>query len=197
MIARLRGRVLEKSLQRVVLDVQGVGFEVAVPLSTSETLHEGGEANLLTYLHVREDALQLYGFGSAAEKELFIQLISISGIGPRIALNLLSARGVDSLRQAIGRGDVGSLTAISGVGRKMAERIVVELREKMGVQPPVAAGAGIASPEERQRVDEAVLALVSLGFPKPVAEKAVNAATAELEGVPGTEELVKRALQKV
>ncbi len=196
MIARLRGKVAEKSFQSVLLDVQGVGFELAVPISTSEALEVGDQAELLTYLHVREDALQLYGFLTSAEKELFLHLISVSGVGPKAALNLLSARGVAVLREAITSGDVGALTSISGVGKKTAERIIVELREKLGA-PARRAAAGIpgmlSGPAE-----EAVLALVSLGFGRREAEQAVSEALAEsTQRDLGTDELVRLALKKV
>ncbi len=198
MIARLRGLVVQRSLQSVVLDVGGVGFELAVPLSTSEKVEEGNEAELLTHLHVREDALQLYGFRTAEEKELFLLLIGVSGIGPKIALNLLSAKGVPTLREAIANGDVGVLTSITGVGRKMAERIIVDLREKMGRPRVAQTGApGAAGSPAAERHEEAVLALTSLGFQRQAAEKAVHAAERGLGPEAGVEEIVREALKRV
>ncbi len=194
-IARLRGRVIEKGFQSVLLDVQGVGFEVAVPITTAEGLTVGKEAELLTYLHVREDALQLYGFLTPSERELFLHLLSVSGVGPKVALNLLSARGVEALRRAIGAGDVAALTAISGIGRKTAERIIVELREKLGgavakTGPSYAALPGTA--------EEAVLALVSLGFQRKDAERAVLQALESAAGRDlGADELVREALRRM
>jgi len=197
-IARLRGLVVQRSLQSVVLDVGGVGFELAVPLSTSEKVEEGKEAELLTHLHVREDALQLYGFRTAEEKELFLQLIGVSGIGPKIALNLLSAKGVSTLREAIANGDVGVLTSITGVGRKMAERIIVDLREKMGKPRAAQVGVpGLAGTAALERHEEAVLALVSLGFQRQTAEKAVHAAEKSLGTEANVEEVVREALKRV
>ena len=198
MIARLRGLVVQRSLQFVVLDVGGVGFELAVPLSTSEKIEEGREAELLTHLHVREDALQLFGFGTAEEKQLFLQLIGVSGIGPKIALNLLSAKGVSTLREAIANGDVAVLTSITGVGRKMAERIIVDLREKMGKPRLVQAGVpGLGTGAAAERHEEAVLALVSLGFQRQTAEKAVRSAEKNLGAEAGVEEVVREALKQV
>ncbi len=198
MIARLRGLVVQRSLQSVILDVGGVGFELAVPLSTSEKVEEGKEAELLTHLHVREDALQLYGFRTAEEKELFLQLIGVSGIGPKIALNLLSAKGVSTLREAIANGDVGVLTSITGVGRKMAERIIVDLREKMGKPRAAQVGVpGLVGTAALERHEEAVLALVSLGFQRQTAEKAVHAAEKSLGTEANVEEVVREALKRV
>lgn len=194
MIARLHGKVLEKKLQSIVLDVHGVGFELLVPLSTSEALEAGAEVSLLTHLHVREDALQLYGFLTEAERELFLHLISVSGIGPRVALNLLSARGVEVLREAIVSGDLAALTAISGVGRKTAERIVVELREKLGGRAEKVVPTPSRLPEE---AEEAVLALTSLGFQRREAEHAVLRVLGEEKRQLAADELVRLALKQL
>ncbi|MDZ7373350.1 MAG: Holliday junction branch migration protein RuvA [candidate division KSB1 bacterium] len=195
MIARLRGRVVEKGFQSVLLDVQGIGFEVAVPLSTAERLIVGSEAELLTYLHVREDTLQLYGFLTRPERELFEHLLSVSGVGPKLALNLLSARGVEVLRKAIAGADLATLTAISGVGRKTAERIVVELREKLG---GAARRVGDVYTTLPGAAEEAVLALVSLGFARKEAERALQRVLGEHDGKDlDVDQLIREALRQL
>ena len=133
MIARLRGKLLEKQPNFALVDVGGVGYGVAIPVSTFSQLGEpGGEVLLHTYTHVREDALALFGFTSVGEKELFERLITVSGIGPRLAITILSGVPIDELKTAIRAGDTKRLTRIPGVGRKTGERMVVELREKLG-----------------------------------------------------------------
>jgi holliday junction DNA helicase RuvA len=175
MIAFLRGRVLEKQPNRIIVDVQGIGYELHVPLSTYYDVgDEGAEAALRVYTHVREDALQLYGFLTDLERQLFERLIGISGIGPKLAIAVLS--GVDSrdLVTAVQRGDVARLTAIPGIGKKTAERIVLELRDRLAslTLPPLAA-APVASGADRLRGD-LVSALQNLGYHRPQAEKAVE-----------------------
>jgi Holliday junction DNA helicase RuvA len=175
MIAFLRGRVLDKQPTRVIVDVQGVGYEVYVPLSTYYDVgEEGSDVSLRVYTHVREDTLQLYGFLTDLERQLFERLISISGIGPKLAVAVLS--GVDSreLVSAVQRGDVARLTAIPGVGKKTAERIVLELRDKLAqLAVPIVADAGATPSGDRLRVD-LVSALQNLGYHRPEAEKAVE-----------------------
>ncbi|RMF67786.1 MAG: Holliday junction branch migration protein RuvA, partial [Calditrichaeota bacterium] len=173
MIARLMGVVLEKTPTRAVLDVNGVGYELSIPVSTFEKLNEIGQtATLLTHLHVREDAMQLFGFATDQEKGLFSNLVSVSGVGPKLALAILSGRNVDELKRLIVTGDVDALTRISGVGKKTAQRLVMELREKLEKETgyaavPLPAGGEGAS----QKLAEAVLALVSLGYNKGTAER--------------------------
>src|SRR5512138_207007 len=166
MISFLHGKLVDALPTQVTLDVHGVGYEVLIPLSSFDKLPPvGQEVKLLTHLAIREDAHVLYGFMSAAERDLFRLLIhTVSGIGPKIALNVLSGMSVVALRGAVASGDVKALSQISGVGRKTAERIVVELKDKIG-----AAGAWEASsarralsPEE-QKLNDAVLALMALG----------------------------------
>lgn len=176
MIAFLRGRVLDKQPTRVVVDVQGVGYELHVPLSTYYCIgEEGSEVALRVYTHVREDTLQLYGFITDFERQLFERLIAISGIGPKLAVAVLSGVDPADLVSAVQRGDVARLTAIPGVGKKTAERIVLELRDKLAhVAVPAAAGSGGgATPGERLRAD-LVSALQNLGYHRPQAEKAVD-----------------------
>jgi Holliday junction DNA helicase RuvA len=175
MIAQLRGTLEDKRPNQVVVDVAGVGYLVHVPLSTFYSLgelHSG--VTLLIYTHVREDAIALYGFLSAREKHLFELLISASGVGPVLALKILSGMSVDDLIPAVRAGDLARLTRIPGVGRKTAERMVVELRDKLAAEEagegarPVAAPAGVAG--------DVVSALLNLGYEQRAAEQAVERA---------------------
>ena len=191
MIARLHGRLLEKAPTRVLLDVQGVGYEVAIPLSTFEKLGGVGEsATLLTHLHVREEVLQLFGFATAPERQLFQILLSVNGVGPKLAQSILSGCEVATFCQYVQQNAAGALTAIPGIGKKTAERLVVELRDRVApllVETDKAAGPGRAN-------EEALLALVSLGYPRANAEKAIRQALAERGDLP-IEELIKQTLR--
>lgn len=199
MISFLHGKLVEALPTLVIVEVHGVGYEVLIPLSSFDKLPaSGSEVRLLTHLVVREDAHVLYGFMTVAERELFRMLINtVSGIGPKIALNVLSGMNPVAFRGAVATGDVKALSSISGVGRKTAERIVVELKDKVG-----AAGAWEASSAERalsagdQRVNDAVLALMALGFKQPEAHETVRAAQAMLGDKATVEELVRAALKK-
>ena len=176
MIAFLRGRLLDKQPNRVTVDVQGVGYEVHVPLSTYYDLgDEGAEAALRVYTHVREETLQLYGFLTPLEQQLFERLIAISGIGPKLAIAVLSGIETGELVTAIQRSDVARLTRIPGIGRKTAERIVLELKDRLAqLVVPVAVGApATASTGDRLR-DDLLSALQNLGYHRPLAEKAVD-----------------------
>ena len=176
MIAFLRGRILDKQPNRVTVDVQGVGYEVHVPLSTYYDLgDEGAEAALRVYTHVREETLQLYGFLTPLEQQLFERLIAISGIGPKLAIAVLSGIETGELVTAIQRSDVARLTRIPGIGRKTAERIVLELKDRLAqLVVPVAVGApATASTGDRLR-DDLLSALQNLGYHRPLAEKAVD-----------------------
>jgi holliday junction DNA helicase RuvA len=199
MITHLHGRVVESLPTQVVVDVHGVGYEVLIPLSSYDKLPPpGGEVKLLTHLAVREDAHVLYGFMSAAERDLFRLLINtVSGIGPKIALNILSGMNPTIFRGAVAEGDVKALSRINGVGKKTAERIIVELRDKIG-----AAGAWEASSAQRalstadQKTNDAVLALVALDFKPAEAHDAVRAVQAVLGPEATVEALVRAALRK-
>jgi Holliday junction DNA helicase RuvA len=199
MITFLHGKLVDALPTQVTVDVNGVGYEVLIPLSSYDKLPTAGqEVRLLTHLAVREDAHVLYGFMTAQERDLFRLLInSVSGIGPKTALNVLSGMNVTSFRGAVANGDVKALSQISGVGKKTAERIVVELRDKVG-----AAGAWEASsakrglsPEE-QKVNDAVLGLIALGFKQVEAHDAVRAALSALGPQVGLEDLVRASLKK-
>ena len=197
MIAFLRGRVLDKHPNRIVIDVNGVGYELYVPLSTYYDVGEAGtEIALHVHTHVREDALQLYGFLTTLEQQLFERLISISGIGPKLAVAVLS--GIDSreLVSSIQRADVARLTRIPGIGKKTAERMVLELKDRLAevVQPVDANGV------ERSHVDhgrdDLVSALENLGYHRPLAEKAVDAVRAR-DGCASFEDALKGALREL
>jgi len=199
MITFLHGKLVEMLPTQVTVDVHGVGYEVLIPLSSFDKLPQTGQdIRLLTHLAVREDAHILYGFMSAAEREMFRLLINtVSGIGPKIALNILSGISVTAFRGAVATGDVKALSQISGVGKKTAERIVVELKDKVG-----AAGAWEASSAQRaltpadQRVNDAVLALLALGFKQIEAHDSVRKAQASLGEQATVEELVRACLKK-
>ena len=197
MIAHLRGRILEKHPNRLVLDVDGVGYEVFVPLSTFYGLGEpGSEIALRIRTHVREDAFLLYGFATMLEQDLFERLIGVSGIGPKVALAVLSGIEPLDLVRAIERGDVARLTAIPGVGKKTSERIVLELKDRLPrVQSPTVGSGGTASGPSAMRED-LLSALTNLGYHRPLAEKAVDSAVkAAPEG--HFEETLKRALREL
>lgn len=199
MIAFLRGKLVEALPTQAVVDVNGVGYEVLIPLSSFDKLPSpGGDVTLLTHLAVREDAHVLYGFASAAERDLFRLLIhTVSGIGPKIALSVLSGMNPTAFRGAVANSDIKALSRISGVGKKTAERIVVELKDKIGtVGAWEAASAARSLTPEDQRVNDAVLALLALGFKQPDAHETVRAAQSVLGLQATVEELVRAALKQ-
>jgi holliday junction DNA helicase RuvA len=199
MITFLHGKLIEALPTQVVVEVNGVGYEVLIPLSSFDQLPQPGhDVKLLTQLIVREDAHVLYGFASAAERDLFRLLINnVSGIGPKTALNILSGMNAVAFRGAVAKGDVKALSQISGVGKKTGERIVVELRDKIG-----AAGAWEASSAQRalspgdQKINDAVLALMALGFKQVDAHDSVRQAQAALGASATVEDLVRACLKK-
>ena len=197
MIAHLTGRILEKHPNRIVIDVNGVGYDVAVPLSTFYGLGEpGSEIALRIHTHVREDALALYGFASALERDLFERLIGISGIGPKLALAVLSGMEPLDLIRAIERSDLARLTGIPGVGKKTSERIVLELKDRLPRAQVVAVAADRLAPEPPMLRDDVLSALVNLGYHRPLAEKAVAAAIAATPDG-GFERTLKQALREL
>jgi Holliday junction DNA helicase RuvA len=181
MIASLTGILKSKSPTEVLVDVNGVGYAVSIPLSTFERLGtQNSHITLYTHLVVREDAMQLFGFATEEERSLFRLLISVNGIGPKIAQAVLSGLSVAELKQHVAGGNIAALTAIPNVGRKTAERLVLELRDKIDKVPTA----------------EALLALTSLGYQRTAAEKAIRQALNETDGASLTvEELIKRGLQ--
>ena len=198
MIAFLRGRILDKQPNLLIVDVQGVGYHVHVPLSTFYDAGEAGdEVSLRIHTHVREDALQLYGFLTTLEQQLFERLIAISGIGPKLAVAVLSGIEPGELIGAIHRGDLARLTAIPGVGRKTAERMILELKDRLA-QLTVPAGAAMPIPDSpggRLRTD-LLSALQNLGYHRPLAEKAVDA-TLSSASAPTFEQALKAALREL
>ena len=195
MIAHLRGRIFDKQPNRILVDVNGVGYDVAVPLSTFYGLGDAGaEIALRIHTHVREDALLLFGFATRLEQELFERLISVSGIGPKVALAVLSGIEPGDLIKAIQRGDLARLTAIPGVGKKTSERIVLELKDRLPrvEHTPVPEG-GV--PEPSALKDDVLSALMNLGYHRPLAEKAVEAAIKMSAG--DFEQTLRQALREL
>ena len=196
MISHLKGILSRKSPTEIVVDVNGIGYAVSIPLSTYEKLGETGSAvTILTYTHVREDILQLYGFATEAEREIFRLLISVSGIGPKIAQGILSGVQPNELQNLIAQANVSALTAIPGVGRKTAERLIVELRDKIA---KLDAGSFASAPTDAAQGirAEALMALISLGYNRATAEKAIRTALQELSGKEASiQELLKQALK--
>jgi Holliday junction DNA helicase RuvA len=199
MITFLHGKLTEALPTHVIVDVNGVGYEALIPLSSYDRLPAPGQpVRLLTQLVVREDAHTLYGFMTPEERDLFRLLIhTVSGIGPKIALNILSGISVTAFRGAVANGDVKALSQISGVGKKTAERIIVELRDKIGMAGAwEASSAKRALSVEEQRINDAVLALIALGFKQAEAHDAVRQAQAVLGAQTSVEELVRACLKK-
>ena len=195
MIALLRGRLAEKHPNRVILDVQGVGYDLHIPLSTFYVLGEpGAEMVFRVYTHVREDTLALFGFATAVEQAIFEQLIGVSGIGPRLALAVLSGMESEDLIRAVRQGDVGRLTGIPGVGKKTAERIGLELKDRLPVSLGVEEDAG-TGPMAGDARDDLLSALVNLGYHRSLAERAVDTALATGDGV--FEQVLKQALREL
>ncbi|MBT8407123.1 MAG: Holliday junction branch migration protein RuvA [Deltaproteobacteria bacterium] len=197
MIAHIQGRLHFKSPENLIIDVDGIGYQVHVPLTTFYELPDiGNTVALHIHTHVREDALQLYGFQAQEEKALFIRLMGVAGIGPRLAVNILSGISPAELAECLGQGDLARLISIPGVGRKTAERIMVEMRDKL---PALAADRDIAL-SVKYAADEAVMndavsALVNLGYKKGVAQRAIDGARQRLEGEINLESLLKESLR--
>lgn len=197
MIAMLRGKLLRRGTDWIIVDVGGVGYRVAVPSSTAATLPgPGEEVTLHTYTHVREDTLALYGFASEDELRLFEDIIGVSGMGPKLSLTTLSTLRPAEFRRAIAEEDVASLTRISGVGRKTAQRMILELKGKLTPGPEDTAEAEAAAAVDVPEAD-AVAALVALGYAETDAARAVRAARTSDPGAVDTAELVRLALRQL
>jgi Holliday junction DNA helicase RuvA len=203
MISHLSGTLLAKHATSVIVDVSGVGYEVTIPVTTFYDLGEPkSPVSLNIYTHVREDALQLFGFRTLRERELFTLLISVSGIGPKSAVAMLSGMSADEIVTAIRTNNYARLTSIPGVGRKTAERLVIELRDKMAalsspaLEQELAAGATGAAQSEDALREDTLAALTQLGFPKPAAEKALTSAIQE-GGELSVETLLRRSLRQL
>ena len=196
MIAYLSGKLLSKQPNQVIVDVNGVGYEVHVPLSTFYELGEiGSLVQLRIYTHVREDTIALFGFKSANEKLMFEQVTSISGIGPKLGITILSGMPVEELVAAIRQSNLARLTSIPGIGKKTAERLVVELRDKLAKTVPT--GEQTAAQSVSQPQEDVISALVNLGYAKPSAEKAVQTVVSTSKTDPAFEELLRTALRQL
>lgn len=197
MIAHLRGTLLQKSTQSVIIDAGGIGYEVVVPLSTFYALPEtDAHVNLHIYTHVREDALLLFGFSTKLEKDLFLMLISVSGIGPKLAVNILSGIGPEDLREAMARGDAFRLQSIPGVGKKTAERIVLELKDRAmkSLGDRELPHAPVTTEGEQALLDDALSALANLGYQARSARSALEKARLGQKHLT-LESLIKEALR--
>ena len=194
MIAQVKGILLEKSPTRVVLDVNGIGYEIYIPVSTFEKLPELGKpTQLLTHLHVREDILNLYGFWNDKDRKLFQLLISVSGVGPRVAIAVLSGVSADQFVKAVANENLSILTKVPGIGKKTAQRLIMELKDKL------TKGVGISqiptSTDKINVIDEAVSAMVSLGYRQFEAQKIVEKVVRSEGELLSVEILIKKALQ--
>ncbi len=196
MIAFLSGKLLEKQANTAIVDVGGVGYEVSIPLSTFYELGDvGSDVQLRIYTHVREDAIQLFGFKTVRERDLYLRLLSVQGIGPKMGITMLSGMSADEMILAIRTEDLARLTSIPGVGRKTAERLAIELRDKIGELSSggtTASDVGAVSSLPADAVfEDALSALVNLGYQRPAAEKALKQAAQD-----GTEITVQKLLRK-
>jgi len=203
MIAHLSGTLLSKQATSVIVDVGGVGYEVSIPLSTFYDLEDPGSAvQLRIYTHVREDVIQLYGFKTARERELFLKVISVTGIGPKLGITLLSGMSADEMIASIRTNNLARLTLIPGVGRKTAERLIMELREKVAelssaqLEEELGAKSEADAPTEDTVRADALSALLNLGYQRSAAEKAVDAAVGE-GGDVTVESILRRTLRKL
>ena len=200
MITFLAGKLATALPTQATVDVNGVGYELLIPLSSYDRLPAVGQPiHILTHLHVREDAHILFGFMSAAERDLFRLLVNhVSGIGPKLALAVLSGMSVTNFKSAVVNGDVASLSKISGLGKKTAERIVLELKDKLGVAAAWEAASAIHAPSaEQSQANEAVLALIALGYKQVDAHKSVRDLQEKHPEIASAEELVKQALKRM
>jgi len=194
MIAELRGKLVRRNPAGVVVDVSGVGYSMLVPMSTFKELgEEGSDVHIFTHTHVREDALDLFGFLTEAERSIFRELISISGIGPKLALAVLSGLSPQVFHRAVIEEDMALLTSVSGIGKKTAQRMIVELKERLSGLDVSSIGGGAA---EHEVAGDAVSALVSLGMNRATAREAVLRAQGEAGCELSVEELVRRALRR-
>lgn len=197
MIGFLSGKLLEKEANSVIVDVGGVGYEVSIPLSTFYEIGEvGSDVKLRIFTHVREDAIQLFGFKTSRERDLYLKLISVQGIGAKSGITMLSGMSADEIIAAIRTDNLARLTSIPGVGKKTAERLVIELRDKVGElssgssSAAAGAGGGAAANSADEVFDDALSALVNLGYQRALAEKALQQSAKE-----GTEVTVQKLLR--
>jgi Holliday junction DNA helicase RuvA len=177
MIALVRGKLAYKSIDHVIIDVGGVGYRMFIPLSTFYSLPDSGEISLFTHTHVREDSLLLYGFLSLEEKDMFVILIGISGIGPKLAVNILSHIPTGDLKRAIAEGDIKRLSGLPGIGKKTAERLVLELKDKISKPSGLSGANGFTNAPENSACDivnDVISALVNLGYKESQARKVLE-----------------------
>lgn len=197
MIAHLTGKLIERSTNTAIIDVGGVGYEVNIPLSTYYAIGDvGSDVSLSIHTNVREDAIQLFGFRSSSERELFLKLISVQGVGPKLGITMMSGLSADEIIQAIRSNNIAKLKSIPGVGLKTAERVVIDLRDK--VDRLTSAGSMVdeiaSDPGGDSSFDDALSALINLGYQRAAADKAIKQAFAEDADL-STEKLLRRALQ--
>jgi Holliday junction DNA helicase RuvA len=200
MITFLDGKLVSALPTQAVVDVAGVGYELFVPLSSYDKLPVPGQpVRILTHLHVREDAHILYGFMSAPERDLFRLLVNhVSGIGPKLALAVLSGMSVSTFKTAVVNADIATLARISGLGKKTAERIILELKDKLGVVAAWEAASAVHAPTaEQSQANEAVLAFIALGYKQVDAHKTVREVQVREQNIRTAEELVKFALKRM
>lgn len=196
MIAYLSGKLVFKDPTYVIIDVGGVGYQVKISLQTYSKIKDEEQIRLLTFLHIKEDAHTLYGFKEESEKRLFLLLISINGVGPNTGLMILSSLDTTEIEHAILSGDVGTIQAVKGIGIKTAQRIILELKDKVGKQGASESTTPLGFLKSSNKVrEEALQALVTLGFPKAVAEKNITQILKKTEGEISLEDLIKASLK--
>jgi Holliday junction DNA helicase RuvA len=197
MIAFVEGILVEKQPTRVVIAVQGIGYELFIPLSSYDALPPTNQpCRLLTHQHVREDDLRLFGFATEEERRMFLLLLGVNGVGPKLAISALSGMTVRELKAAVVAGDVKRLSTVSGIGRKTAERMIVELKDRLDAGDALEAAAGGGAAAETPHARDAMLALAALGYTREQAARMIAEALRRFEGgrAPGVEELIRRAL---
>lgn len=194
MIAYLKGRLVHKDPTYVIIDVGGIGYQVKISLQTYSKIKDEEQIQLLTFLHIKEDAHTLYGFKEENEKRLFLLLIGINGVGPNTGLMILSSLSSEEIEQAILSGDVGTIQAVKGIGAKTAQRIILELKDKIGKSGEATAPLGFLKSGNKVR-EEALQALVTLGFPKATAEKNIAQVLKKTGGEISLEDLIKASLK--
>ena len=198
MIAHLRGKILSKSPNQAIVECAGVGYDVTISVTTFSALPaEGAESSLFIYTNVREDQIALFGFSETREKRLFEKLLTISGIGPKLAITVLSGIDASRLITAIRSGDHATLTRVPGIGKKTAERVVLELKDKLEGLAGTAPASASATPSLGATAEDVLSALVNLGYPRPVAQKAVESAAKDSAVAGDFEKLFRAAMAEV
>ncbi|MDP8219160.1 MAG: Holliday junction branch migration protein RuvA [Candidatus Theseobacter exili] len=199
MIAYIQGKLVEKDPTKIVIEANGIGYDIHVPISSYETLgSEGQIVKVFIHFHVRDDNYQLYGFSTEEERDLFRMLIGVQGIGPKVGIALLSGLKTDNLRMAVAAEDSKTLASVPGIGKKTAERLVVELKEKFKDYTFALIDDSVKEIDQKQVMfRDAILALISLGYNRTSADKAVRDSYRKQESLTETEELVRLALQRI